>query len=50
MVLTELEVPGEKMESKLRVPGELKIFYQSLPSQVRTKILERTIRTFIKNM
>ena len=50
MVLTELEVPGEKMESKLRVPSALKIFYQSLPSQVRTKILERATRTFIKNM
>ena len=50
MPLTELEVPGEKMESKLRVPGELKHFYQSLPSQMRTKILERAIRTFIKNM
>jgi hypothetical protein len=50
MPLTELEVPGEKMESKLRVPGELKRFYQSLPAQMRTKILERAIRTFIKNM
>jgi hypothetical protein len=50
MVLTELEGPGEKMESKLRVSSELKRFYQSLPSQMRTKILERAIRTFIKNM
>ena len=50
MELTELAVQGDKTETTLRMPGDLKNFYQSLPARMRTQILERAIRTFIKNM
>jgi hypothetical protein len=48
MVLTELEQNGPKLETSLRVDRELWLFYKSLPSQMRGKILERVIRTFMK--
>ena len=50
MELTELAVQGDKTETTLRMPSDLKNFYQSLPARMRTQILERAIRTFIKNM
>ena len=40
---------GAKRETKLRVDDELYRFYQSLPKDVRSKLLERAIRTLIKN-
>jgi hypothetical protein len=48
MVLTELEQDGPKLETSLRVDRELWLFYKSLPTQMRGKILERVIRTFMK--
>ncbi len=49
MELTELEQPGKKKETSIRVDDSLYKFYKSLPNQMRTKILEKAIRTFIKN-
>jgi hypothetical protein len=48
MVLTELDQVGSKLETSLRVDRELWLFYKSLPSRMRGKILERVIRTFMK--
>ncbi len=49
MVLTELDEKGPKMSTTLRVDQETKEFYSSLPDRSRSKILERAIRTFMKN-
>jgi hypothetical protein len=48
MVLTELDQNGPKVETSLRVNRELWQFYKSLPDRMRPKILERVIRTFVK--
>jgi hypothetical protein len=48
MVLTELDQNGHKVETSLRVDRELWQFYKSLPDRMRPKILERVIRTFVK--
>jgi hypothetical protein len=48
MVLTELDQSGPKTETTLRVDRELWHFYKALPSRMRAKILERVIRTFMK--
>jgi hypothetical protein len=48
MVLTELDQNGPKVETSLRVDRELWQFYKSLPERIRPKILERVIRTFVK--
>jgi hypothetical protein len=48
MVLTELDQNGPKIETSLRVDRELSQFYKSLPERIRPKILERVIRTFVK--
>jgi hypothetical protein len=48
MVLTELDQNGPKVETSLRVDRELWQFYKSLPERMRPKILERVIRTFVK--
>jgi hypothetical protein len=48
MVLTELDQSGPKLETSLRVDRELWLFYKSLPGRMRSKILERVIRTFMK--
>lgn len=48
MKLTELEEGGSKKQTSLRLNSSLYKFYKSLPNQLRTKILERAIRTFIK--
>lgn len=50
MVLTEVGVDSAKRETKLRVDEELYRFYQSLPKGIRSKLLERAIRTLIKNV
>ena len=50
MVLTEISAGGTKRETKLRVDDELYRFYQSLPKGIRSKLLERAIRTLIKNV
>jgi hypothetical protein len=48
MVLTELDQSGQKMETSLRVERDLWLFYKSLPGRMRSKILERVIRTFMR--
>ena len=48
MVLTELEHKGPKTETSLRMDRDLWLFYKSLPGRMRAKILERVIRTFMK--
>jgi hypothetical protein len=48
MVLTELDQNGPKVETSLRVDRELWQVYKSLPGRIGPKILERIIRTFVK--
>jgi uncharacterized protein (DUF4415 family) len=48
MILTELDRNGPKTETSIRVDQDLWLFYKSLPRRMRTKILERAIRTFMK--
>jgi len=48
MTLTELDQGGPKIETTLRVDRDLWLFYKSLPGRMRSKILERAIRTFMK--
>lgn len=48
MVLTELDQKGEKTALTIRTDPELKHFYTSLPDRLRSKILERAIRTYMK--
>ena len=48
MGLTELDQPGEKIATTIRVNKGLRDFYGSLPNRLRAKIIERAIRTFIK--
>jgi hypothetical protein len=50
MSLTELDIPGAKRETKLRVDDELYQFYQELPRGMRSRLLERAIRTYIKTL
>jgi hypothetical protein len=49
MVLTELDQHGPKRETSLRVDRELWLFYKALPGRLRSKILERVLRTFMKH-
>ncbi|MCG6137077.1 MAG: hypothetical protein MET45_20990 [Nostoc sp. LLA-1] len=49
MELTELDEHGERKQISLRVTKEQHKFYRSLPNQLRRKLVERAIRTFIKN-
>ena len=49
MPLTELDKKGEpKISTTIRVDGELKAFYRSLPDRLRSQLVERAIRTFLK--
>jgi hypothetical protein len=48
MALTELDQGGQKLETSLRVDRDLWLFYKSLPGRMRSKILERVMRTFLK--
>ena len=48
MFLTELDQNGPKTETSLRVERDLWLFYKSLPGRMRSKILERAIRTFMR--
>jgi cellulose biosynthesis protein BcsQ len=47
--LTELDQTGDCKQTTIRVTKTQADFYRGLPSQMRRKILERAIRTFIKN-
>ena len=49
MPLTELDEKGPKISSTMRVDQETKAFFSALPDRSRSKILERAIRTFMKN-
>ncbi|MCG9890741.1 MAG: hypothetical protein MH252_06675 [Thermosynechococcaceae cyanobacterium MS004] len=49
MELTELEGSGTKKQTSIRLSAELYEFYKTWPSQLRTKILERVIRTYLSN-
>jgi hypothetical protein len=48
MRLTEMDEPGEKLMTTVRVDRGTRDFYASLPARLRTKILERALRTFLK--
>jgi hypothetical protein len=48
MALTELEEKGEKMMTTIRVDPTTRDFYSALPERMRTRILERAIRSFLK--
>ncbi|MGB5636228.1 MAG: hypothetical protein WBM86_26090 [Waterburya sp.] len=50
MELTEIDRLGKKKQTSIRVDDSLYKFYKSLPNQLRTKILEKAIRTYIKNL
>lgn len=49
MPLTELDRKGEKISTTIRVDERLKDFYQSLPDRLKSKLVERAIRTFMKS-
>jgi hypothetical protein len=49
MPLTELAQKGEKINTTIRVDEGLKTFYQNLPDRLKSKLVERAIRTFIKS-
>lgn len=49
MPLTELDQTGEKINTTIRVDKGLKTFYQNLPDRLKSKLVERAIRTFIKS-
>lgn len=49
MELTELDEPGERKQISIRVTQMQQKFYRTLPNQLRRKLVERAIRTFIKN-
>jgi hypothetical protein len=48
MRLTEMDEPGEKLMTTVRVDRGTRDFYAALPARMRTKILERALRTFLK--
>src|SRR5262249_23304593 len=48
MRLTELDEKGEKLTTTIRVDRTTKDFYSSLPDRMRVKILERALRSFLK--
>ena len=50
MELTEMEQSGKKKQTSIRVHTSLYKFYKSLPNQLRTKIIEKAIRSYIKNL
>jgi hypothetical protein len=43
-----MDEPGKKLMTTVRVDRGTKDFYTSLPARMRTKILERAVRTFLK--
>ncbi|MEM6866783.1 MAG: hypothetical protein AAF528_00165 [Cyanobacteria bacterium P01_C01_bin.121] len=48
--LTEQVEPGSKKATTIRVNDELYGFYESWPKRMRSTILERVIRNFIKGL
>jgi hypothetical protein len=49
MALTERDRNGEKVETSLRLDQELKEFWRTLPNQLRSRLLERAIRTYMRS-
>jgi hypothetical protein len=49
MALTERDRNGEKVETSLRLDQELKEFWRTLPDQLRSRLLERAIRTYMRS-
>jgi len=49
MELTELDGKGKKINTSIRADQGLKDFYSNLPDRMRSKLIERSIRTYIKN-
>jgi Arc/MetJ-type ribon-helix-helix transcriptional regulator len=50
MELTELEQPGEKRNISLRLTKQQQEFYQSWPKRMRRRLLERAVRSFLRNL
>ena len=48
MELTELAPRGGKKNYTLRVTAPLRAFYNTLPNRLKSQIIERAIRTYIK--
>ena len=48
MPLTELSQNGSKISTTVRVDKGLLDFYHLLPDRMRTQLVERAIRTFLK--
>lgn len=48
MPLTEIDERGEKINTTIRADEALKNFYSSLPDRLRSKLVERALRTFLK--
>jgi hypothetical protein len=49
MELTALDEKGDKINTSLRVDQRLKDFYSNLPDRMRSKLIKRSMRTYIKN-
>ncbi len=49
MELTELDEKGERRNISIRLTKSQYDFYKSLPNRMGRKIVERTVRTFLKN-
>jgi Arc/MetJ-type ribon-helix-helix transcriptional regulator len=50
MDLTELAQEGNKKATTIRVNQELFDYYKSWPERMRAKILDRTIRSYLKRL
>ena len=48
MKLTELDRSGEKVATSLRMDQDLWEFWRTLPDQLRSRLLERAIRTYMR--
>lgn len=48
MPLTELDEKGVKLTTTIRIDRAIKDFYSSLPDRMRAKLLERALRSFLK--
>jgi hypothetical protein len=50
MKLIEQDQPGDRKQTSMRVTKELHEFYKTIPNRLKRTVLERAIRTFIKNL
>ncbi|KHE90226.1 MAG: hypothetical protein K8F52_03860 [Candidatus Scalindua rubra] len=49
MELTELDEKEDKINTSIRVDQDFKDLYSNLPDRMRSKLIERSIRTYINN-